>query len=108
MGVALYTNDLIVNRNLKILIAFFHQYVCERHFQRVSGRSLFTGLQAKTHFGRPDFEFFFTSLQKAFVNVHRMGVFSCGPVQMTSNVQRACELLNRKSGPLFVHHYENF
>ena len=33
-------------------------YVAERHFQRLSGRSLFTGMRAVTHFGRPDFNSF--------------------------------------------------
>eukprot|EP00058_Branchiostoma_floridae_P020949 XP_002606439.1 hypothetical protein BRAFLDRAFT_67691 [Branchiostoma floridae] len=39
-------------------------YICERHFQRISGRSLFTGLRSITHFGRPDFQYFLTSLQE--------------------------------------------
>lgn len=30
------------------------QYICENHFQRISNRSLFTGLKAVNHFGRPD------------------------------------------------------
>jgi len=32
------------------------QYICEEHFQRMSGRSIFTGLKATTHFGRPNFD----------------------------------------------------
>ena len=32
------------------------QYVCEEYFQTISGKSIFTGLKAKTHFGRPNFE----------------------------------------------------
>ncbi|KAK3558395.1 hypothetical protein QTP86_017988, partial [Hemibagrus guttatus] len=39
-------------------------YVCERHFQKVSNRSLFTGLRSVTHFGRPPFLAFFSSLQE--------------------------------------------
>lgn len=30
------------------------QYICENHFQKISNRSLFTGLKAVNHFGRPD------------------------------------------------------
>lgn len=30
------------------------QYICENHFQRISNRSMFTGLKAINHFGRPD------------------------------------------------------
>uniref|UniRef100_T1KCF3 NAD(P)H oxidase (H2O2-forming) n=1 Tax=Tetranychus urticae TaxID=32264 RepID=T1KCF3_TETUR len=83
-------------------------YVCERHFQRVSNRSLFTGLKAKTQFGRPDFHQFFTSLQRLHPKVARIGVFSCGPPPMTNSVGSACERMNRQSGALFIHHSENF
>lgn len=85
---------------------------------------LFTGLKAKTHFGRPNFEVFFDSLQLehpnvrssqisnyhyvSYFQVERVGVFSCGPGPMTNNVQQACESLNRKEGAIFMHHFENF
>ena len=42
---------------------YFLQYICERHFQKISERSLFTGLRSITHFGRPQFEPFLQSLQ---------------------------------------------
>ncbi|OTF83735.1 hypothetical protein BLA29_000768 [Euroglyphus maynei] len=83
-------------------------YICERHFQRISNKSLFTGLQAKTHFGRPNFKVFFESLQYEHQNVERVGVFSCGPNPMTNSVQQACDQLNRKEGIIFKHHFENF
>ncbi|XP_021117341.1 dual oxidase 2 isoform X2 [Heterocephalus glaber] len=44
-------------------------YICERHFQKVLNRSLFTGLRSVTHFGRPPFEAFFNSLTE----VHPQG-----------------------------------
>ncbi|CAB3380635.1 Hypothetical predicted protein [Cloeon dipterum] len=44
-------------------------YICERHFQRASGRSLFTGLKAKTHFGRPNFRKMFLALNEYHANV---------------------------------------
>ncbi|KAK8769919.1 hypothetical protein V5799_013614 [Amblyomma americanum] len=83
-------------------------YICERHFQRISNRSLFTGLRSITHFGRPDFSGFLDSLQVEHPTVTRFGVFSCGPFTMTRSVQAACDELNRKEGALFDHHYENF
>ncbi|XP_046910014.2 dual oxidase 2 [Dermatophagoides farinae] len=83
-------------------------YICERHFQRISNKSLFTGLQAKTHFGRPNFKVFLESLQYEHRNVERVGVFSCGPNPMTNSVQQACDQLNRKEGIIFKHHFENF
>ena len=45
------------------------QYICERHFQKVSRRSLFTGLRSITHFGRPDLPSIFSSLQRAHPQV---------------------------------------
>nr|XP_027781806.1 dual oxidase 2 [Marmota flaviventris] len=83
-------------------------YICERHFQKVLNRSLFTGLRSVTHFGRPPFEPFFNSLQEVHPQVHKIGVFSCGPPGMTKNVEKACQLVNRQDRAHFMHHYENF
>lgn len=83
-------------------------YICERHFQKVLNRSLFTGLRSVTHFGRPPFELFLDSLQEVHPQVHKIGVFSCGPPGMTKNVEKACQLINRQDRARFVHHYENF
>lgn len=83
-------------------------YICERHFQKISNRSLFTGLQSITHFGRPQFESFLGSLQDEHPGVSKIGVFSCGPPGMTSNVEKACVELNKYDGAAFMHHYENF
>lgn len=83
-------------------------YIAERHFQRISGRSLFTGLRAVTHFGRPDFNNFFDSLQEEHILLPKIGVFSCGPPGMTNGVEAACAATNRFEGPAFIHHYENF
>ncbi|KAK7814699.1 hypothetical protein U0070_018023 [Myodes glareolus] len=83
-------------------------YICERHFQKVLNRSLFTGLRSVTHFGRPPFELFFSSLQEVHPEVRKIGVFSCGPPGMTKNVEKSCQLMNRRDQAHFVHHYENF
>ncbi|CAL1297932.1 unnamed protein product [Larinioides sclopetarius] len=83
-------------------------YICERHFQRVCGKSLFTGLRSITHFGRPDFQSFFNSLRSEHSDVNKIAVFSCGPPLMTRSVQTSCEELNKNEGAIFVHHYENF
>ncbi|XP_047396007.1 dual oxidase 2 isoform X1 [Sciurus carolinensis] len=83
-------------------------YICERHFQKVLNRSLFTGLRSVTHFGRPPFEPFFNSLQEVHPQVRKIGVFSCGPPGMTKNVEKACQLVNRQDQAHFMHHYENF
>lgn len=51
---------------------FFHKfdlrttmlYICENHFQRISNRSMFTGLKAVNHFGRPDMVAFLKYIQR--------------------------------------------
>uniref|UniRef100_A0AAY4B5T7 NAD(P)H oxidase (H2O2-forming) n=1 Tax=Denticeps clupeoides TaxID=299321 RepID=A0AAY4B5T7_9TELE len=83
-------------------------YVCERHFQKVWNRSLFTGLRSVTHFGRPPFVSFFSSLQEVHPEVGKIGVFSCGPPGLTKNVEKACQQMNKRDQTHFIHHYENF
>ncbi|XP_038077765.1 dual oxidase 2-like isoform X2 [Patiria miniata] len=107
-------NDLV---SVHIFITQFFQkfdlrttmlYICERHFQKISERSLFTGLRSITHFGRPQFETFLQSLQDEHPSVNKIGVFSCGPPGMTNNVEKACTELNKYDGAAFIHHFENF
>jgi len=107
-------NDLV---SVHIFITQFFQkfdlrttmlYICERHFQKISERSLFTGLRSITHFGRPQFEPFLQSLQDEHPTVGKIGVFSCGPPGMTNNVEKACSELNKYDGAAFIHHFENF
>uniref|UniRef100_A0A3Q3FHW2 NAD(P)H oxidase (H2O2-forming) n=1 Tax=Labrus bergylta TaxID=56723 RepID=A0A3Q3FHW2_9LABR len=83
-------------------------YVCERHFQKVWNRSLFTGLRSVTHFGRPPLVSFFSSLQEVHPEVGKIGVFSCGPPGLTKNVEKACQQMNKRDQAHFIHHYENF
>uniref|UniRef100_A0A803VSI0 NAD(P)H oxidase (H2O2-forming) n=1 Tax=Ficedula albicollis TaxID=59894 RepID=A0A803VSI0_FICAL len=83
-------------------------YICERHFQKVLNKSLFTGLRSITHFGRPPFVPFFNSLQEVHPEVQKIGVFSCGPPGMTKSVEHACRQMNKKDQTYFAHHYENF
>ncbi|XP_071953230.1 dual oxidase 2-like [Antedon mediterranea] len=83
-------------------------YICEQQFQQVAGRSLFTGLRANTHFGRPEFTQFLHSLRNEHKQVAKFGVFSCGPGGLTKAVNDACIRLNKEDGPLYSHHYENF
>lgn len=42
----------------------FLQYICENHFQRLSMKSIFTGLKAINHFGRPDMTSILKFIQK--------------------------------------------
>ncbi|XP_012942535.1 dual oxidase 2 [Aplysia californica] len=83
-------------------------YMCERYFQKIAGLSMFTGLKAKTHFGRPKFHDFFGALKDTHSDVSQIGVFSCGPPAMTRNIQLACTEINAYTGPSLIHHFENF
>ena len=47
-----------------LLNIIIFQYICENHFQRLSKRSLFTGLKASNHFGRPDMSAFLRFVQR--------------------------------------------
>ncbi|ESP00714.1 hypothetical protein LOTGIDRAFT_112352 [Lottia gigantea] len=109
--------DVLEIVNVHIFITQFTQkydlrttmlYICERNFQKVENKSLFTGLRAVTHFGRPKMEDFLHSLHHEYPEVERFGVFSCGPGPMTNSVQAACTLLNSIEGPTYCHHFENF
>jgi hypothetical protein len=60
------------------MCVYMSQYVCEEHFQRLAGRSIFTGLVAKTHFGRPNFVKLLQAVsgkhKKVFVTVIKLNV----------------------------------
>ncbi|CAH1982304.1 unnamed protein product [Acanthoscelides obtectus] len=96
---------------------FFHKfdlrttmlYICENHFQRLSKTSIFTGLKAVNHFGRPDMTSFLKFVQKRHNYVSKIGVFSCGPRPLTKSVMSACDEVNQgRKLPYFIHHFENF
>ncbi|XP_043467959.1 dual oxidase isoform X1 [Leptopilina heterotoma] len=96
---------------------FFHKfdlrttmlYICENHFQRLSKKSIFTGLRAINHFGRPDMTSFLKFVQKKHSYVSKIGVFSCGPRPLTKSVMSACDEVNKgRKLPYFIHHFENF
>ncbi|KAL7042509.1 hypothetical protein ACKWTF_001170 [Chironomus riparius] len=96
---------------------FFHKfdlrttmlYICENHFQRLAKTSMFTGLKAVNHFGRPDMSSFLKFVQKKHSYVSKIGVFSCGPRPLTKSVMSACDEVNKgRKLPYFIHHFENF
>ena len=96
---------------------FFHKYdlrttmlyICENHFQRLSKKSLFTGLKAANHFGRPDLVSFLRYVQKRHSYVSKIGVFSCGPRAVTRASEAACEAVNQhRNLPYASHHFEQY
>lgn len=67
------------------------QYICERHFQKVLNKSLFTGLRSITHFGRPPFIPFFNSLQEVHPEVSvRLGTGGGAPTGQCGGLVPAC------------------
>jgi dual oxidase len=83
-------------------------YICEKHFQKISDRSLFTGLRSATHFGRPDFTQFFKMVKATHPDTNVFGVFTCGPPPLIHVVDKACAHDNKYTqNVLFDHHYEN-
>ncbi|XP_069121720.1 dual oxidase-like [Argopecten irradians] len=84
-------------------------YICEEHFQKLSGGcSVFTGLKANTHFGRPKMNEMFEAVQKAHPMVRKVGVFSCGPPGVTKSVEQGCIEASNGTKAQFEHHFENF
>lgn len=67
------------------------QYICERHFQKVLNKSLFTGLRSITHFGRPPFVPFFNSLQEVHPEVSAwLGTGEGAPTGQSGGLFPAC------------------
>ncbi|XP_015123350.1 dual oxidase [Diachasma alloeum] len=85
-------------------------YICERHFQKISNKSLFTGLRAVTHFGRPDFSQFLLAIDRMHKDSNTVGVFSCGSPTVVRAVDNACQSINSRpdTQTLFQHHYKSF
>ncbi|XP_076328078.1 dual oxidase-like [Tachypleus tridentatus] len=96
---------------------FFHKfdlrtimlYICENHFQRISNSSIFTGLKAINHFGRPDMINFLKFIRKKYSHMNKVGVFSCGPTTLTKSITTAIDTVNNaRILPRFIHRFENF
>ncbi|KAK6024721.1 ferric reductase NAD binding domain protein [Ostertagia ostertagi] len=97
---------------------FFHKfdlrttmlYICEKHFRGDhQGKSMFTGLRAQNHFGRPNFDTFFSFIQNVHSEVPEIGVFSCGPSKLNGQISSACARANRAlDAPSFMHRFETF
>ncbi|ESO86842.1 hypothetical protein LOTGIDRAFT_235234 [Lottia gigantea] len=84
-------------------------YVFEEHFQKMTGgKSVYTGLKATTHFGRPQLNNIMTAVNRAHPMTRKIGVFSCGPPGVTKGVERACVDASKSTKAIFEHHYENF
>ncbi|CAB3410873.1 unnamed protein product [Caenorhabditis bovis] len=87
-------------------------YICEKHFREShEGVSMFTGLHAQNHFGRPNFKEFFRFVQDRHGNQNEIGVFSCGPANLNEKIAEGCAQANgnrSNTAPTFSHRFETF
>lgn len=73
-------------------------------------RDAITGLQAKTHFGRPDWPNIFDAISLSHPSTS-VGVFFCGPPVLSHNLHRYCNEYTEKGGAeraRFFYNKENF
>jgi len=82
-------------------------YAFDRHFDRVNGCSLFSGLRSSIGWGRPDFMHLFELLAARHPQ-EDVGLFTCGGASMLAHVQKACDHVNAFKGSHFHHHAEQF
>jgi dual oxidase len=82
-------------------------YICEKQFYKVHNTSLFTGLRAATHFGRPNFKDLFSQIQSD-LRAEKVVVLSCVPGVMVKSIDQACFEVNQQAGPQFLHSSDSF
>ena len=74
-------------------------------------RDIHTGLEAKTFYGRPNFNLDFQSIVYEHLTaneVQRIGVFVCGPVPLVEQLRSLCVKMNeRKVSQNMVRFYLN-
>lgn len=76
----------------------------------VDDYDLFTGLEQKTHYGRPNFEVFFQQLAAEKKEAHvkdDVGVFFCGPPGLSKDLHRLCNKYSSEDST-FYYNKESF
>ena len=72
---------------------------------------LFTGLKAKTNYGRPNFDLFFKELSSSITTSNNdketVGVFFCGPKELSSQLHKYSNLYSNNT-VRFIYNKENF
>lgn len=74
---------------------------------RESGLDPITGLQQKTHYGRPQWDRIFTSLAEAHPQ-SKIGVFFCGPGELSTVLHKLCNRHSTIQGATFYYNKEHF
>ena len=129
--VTLKTHIFITEKEQNYDLRTLMRFLLESKLKCPTGRSLFTGLRAETHFGRPKFNELLELIMQENPSTGKIGVFridfidsrsffgspeknlnwnrqSCGPPGLTKNVDAAAKELNQRDHALFDHFFENF
>jgi NADPH oxidase len=79
------------------------------YMQEETEGDVITGLQQKTHYGRPNWDQIFPDLAEQHPN-KEIGVFFCGPPVLSSKLHRKCNEYTSmgSSGTRFYYNKENF
>jgi len=104
---SLEVHIFVTELNEKFDLRTIMLYICEKQFYKIHNASLFTGLQAATHFGRPNFYDLFSQIQE---NIHtdEIPVFTCTPGFMNEDIAESCARVSNQPGPRFLHHDDSF
>jgi len=97
----------VTQLNRKFDLRTIMLYIAEKQFHQVNNSSLFTGLQAATHFGKPHFEDLFKQVQQN-IKTDVIAVFSCAPVNMLQDLKNACDEVSKFPGAQLLHFDEPF
>jgi len=79
----------------------------ELMFHDLEAPDAITGLQSKTHFGRPDWDAIFEQLKTSHPN-ETVGVFYCGPAVLSKQLYKYSRKKSDKKTTRFKYHKENF
>jgi dual oxidase len=74
-------------------------YICERQFHKINGCSLFTGLQAPTHFGRPRFDTVLRQILQRHNDEKVLAVYCCASPIMADGVAAAIKSVRATPRP---------
>ncbi|XP_065166773.1 dual oxidase 2-like [Atheta coriaria] len=80
-------------------------YIFEKHYQKLNNKSMFTNLQAVTHFGRPNVPQFLNTVLTLHSQVEKVGVFSCGNPKINLEVAASCNKINKASTAGILEHF---
>lgn len=83
--------DSIVKITLFWTVKHIRPSMClDIHLKSKQNRDPITGLRAVTHFGRPRWNSIFSKVATAHASEEKVGVFFCGPNQLSNDLMKIC------------------